>query len=179
MPIQIYLCLKYLHLKPVVVKLSSISSSKLLCEASSPLAMFVTTCMGLVKTIGNVAFPLSSVIPHCYIPTASQHAPPPARNEKPVLVMSLAHTQLTLSQVHTTLTNDLNEIGNVMSESPLPYPHCYARPNSRISIFDVLPEPLYTWHSDEDGLPTRLFILPLLPEIGFVVANKTFDIFTG
>lgn len=120
MPIQIYLCLKYLHLKPVVVKLSSISSSKLLCEASSPPAMFVTTCMGLVKTIGNVAFPLSSVIPHCY-----------------------------------------------------------ARPNSRISIFDVSPEPLYTWHSDEDGLSTRLFILPLLPEIGFVVANKTFDIVTG
>ena len=58
-------------------------------------------------------------------------------------------------------------------------PHCYARPNSRISILDVSHEPLYTWHSDEDGLSTRLFILPLLPEIGFVVANKTFDIATG
>lgn len=117
--------------------------------------------------------------PHCYIPTASQHAPPLARTEKPVVVMSPAPTQLLLSQVHTTLTNDLNEIGNVVSVSALPYPHCYARPNSRISIFDVSFEPLYTWHSDEDGLTTRLFSLPLLPEIGFAVANKTFDIVTG
>ena len=63
--------------------------------------------------------------PHCYIPTASQHAPPLARTEKPVVVMSPAPTQLLLSQVHTTLTNDLNEIGNVVSVSALPYPHCY------------------------------------------------------
>lgn len=74
-------------------------------------------------------------------------------------------------------------IGNFTSfqsrEGKTQFPHCYARPNSRISIFDVSFEPLYTWHSDEDGLTTRLFSLPLLPEIGFAVANKTFDIVTG
>lgn len=165
-------------LNPVVVSVLIYKRFLLILPPSPSVCKIVTTFRAFVgKAIGNVTG--LDIFPHCYIPTASQHAPPPARNENPVVVMSPAHAQLPLLQVHTILTNDLNEIGNVVSESPLPYPHCYARPNSRISIFDVSPEPLYTWHSDEDGLSTRLFILPLLPEIGFVVANKTFDIFTG
>ena len=112
--------------KPVVVSVWIYKRFLLMLPPSPFVCNVATTFMAFVgKAIGNVTG--LDKFPHCYIPTASQHAPPLARTEKPVVVMSLAHTQLLLSQVHTTLTNDLNEIGNVVSALPSPYPHCKER----------------------------------------------------
>lgn len=52
-------------------------------------------------------------VTYCYMPMAIQQAPPSPSTVKPFVLMPLAHGQFPLSQVHTTLANELNAMGNV------------------------------------------------------------------
>lgn len=67
--------------------------------------------MGYVNV--PVAPLLSVMLPHCYMPMASQQTLPSPCTVKPFVLMPLAHGQFPLSQVHTTLANELNAMGNV------------------------------------------------------------------
>ncbi len=51
--------------------------------------------------------------PHCYIPTANQKPLPSDIKEKPVLLKFETHAQCLSLQLHITLLNELNAMGNV------------------------------------------------------------------
>ena len=71
----------------------------------------VETATGYV----NVAFVSLGIVrfPHCYIPTANQKPLPSDIKEKPVLLKFETHAQCLSLQLHITLLNELNAMGNV------------------------------------------------------------------
>ena len=98
--------------KPVVVSVW-IYKRFLLMLLPSPLVCSVATTFSAAvgKAIGNVTG--FAAFPHCYMPMASQQTLPSPCTVKPFVLMPLAHGQFPLSQVHTTLANELNAMGNV------------------------------------------------------------------